>query len=124
MTAMARHCLATLHQLDAVLDARRRQVDPRTGKAPKMHAAPERLRECLDKEPDRLEYARRLLIETYDNAFGPEAAQAFAKCIRAARRRSVGIGDTPGVRASADADTDQKATYARRASRPPAPVER
>lgn len=79
----ARECLAALRSIDAVLDARRRGVDPATGKAPRTHAAKERLRQYLQDEPGKLEHTYRVLIETYESGFGAEAAQAFSKAIRA-----------------------------------------
>jgi hypothetical protein len=78
-----RQCLATLEQLDKVMDARRKGIDPGTGQKPRTHASRERLRKYLAEEPGRLEHTFSILIETYENAFGPEAAQAFAKFIRA-----------------------------------------
>ena len=79
----ARQCLATLAALDKVLDARRLGVDPRTGGKPRTHAARERLRKYLAEEPARLEHTFDVLIGTYAEAFGQEAADAFAKAARA-----------------------------------------
>lgn len=79
----AREALATLHDLDAVLDARRRGVDPSTGKPPRTHASRERLRQFLEKEPNRLELHFNNLMEVYEDAFGPQAADAFTKFLRA-----------------------------------------
>jgi hypothetical protein len=79
----SRQCLATLKALDTAMDARRKGLDPGTGKPPRTHAARERLRKYLAEEPVRLEHAFQVLIETYENAFGVEAAAAFAKCIQA-----------------------------------------
>jgi len=79
----AREALTLLHDLDAVLDARRRGVDPRTGKPPRTHAAREKLRRLLQDEPARLERSFENLMAVYEEAFGPQAADAFAKAIRA-----------------------------------------
>ena len=76
-------CLATLKALDTVMDAHRKGVDPDTGKPTRTHAARERLRKYLAEEPGKLEHTFHILIETFENAFGVEAAAAFAKCIRA-----------------------------------------
>ena len=65
------------------MDARRRGVDPVTGKSPKSHAARERLRKLFDSEPARLERWFQNLMDTYESAFGPDAADAFDKAIRA-----------------------------------------
>lgn len=77
--------LANRRQLDKVLDARRRGLDPNTGKPPKSHAGRERLRRLC---PDSLERDFNTLMLTYENSFGPEAAHAFNRFIIA---RQVGI---------------------------------
>jgi|SRR5665213_411352 len=102
----ARQCLATLAALDKLMDARRRGIDPGTGNKPRTHASRERLRKYLTEEPARLEHTFHILIETYENAFGVDAAAAFAKCIRA---RYAGIpveveGRPDKVNANADAE--------------------
>ena len=75
--------IATLRAIDAVLDAPTGHR-PRDGQgAERRSASKERLRKYLKEEPERLEHTYRILIETYENAFGPEAAQAFSKAIRA-----------------------------------------
>lgn len=79
----AREGLAALHDLDAVLDARRRGVDPDTGKSPRTHASREKNRVLLEKEKPRLERHFSNLMEVYEDAFGPEAAQAFTRFLRA-----------------------------------------
>lgn len=79
----ARECLANLQQFDTVLDARRCGVDPETGKGPKSHRARERLRKLFTEEPERLERAFHIQMEEYENAFGPVAAHAFNRFIRA-----------------------------------------
>jgi hypothetical protein len=79
----AREALATLHDLDTVLDARRRGVDPSTGKPPQTDATRGRLRERLTKEAERLEHSFNVLMETYGSAFGPAAQEAFTKAVRA-----------------------------------------
>ncbi len=79
----ARQSLATLQAIDATRDARRQGVDPATGKTPGSHAAKEQLRVNLKAEAEKLEHGYRVLIETYEMAFGPAAAQAFSKAIRA-----------------------------------------
>ena len=79
----ARELLAVLHDLDAVLDARRRGVDPATGRVPTTPAARERLQKLFANEPQRLERWWRTQMDTYESAFGAEAADAFDKAIRA-----------------------------------------
>jgi hypothetical protein len=78
-----REMLATLHDLDAVLDARRRGVDPRNNKAPMLKEAKERLQKFFETEPARLEHWYSNLLGVYADAFGPEAADAFGKAVRA-----------------------------------------
>jgi hypothetical protein len=78
-----REALFVLHSLDAVLDARRLGVDPTTGKTPSTHAGRERLRKLLETEPGRLQQWEQTLMGTYEEVFGPEAADAFGKAIRA-----------------------------------------
>ena len=78
-----KEALAVLHELDAVLDARRRGVNPATGKAPRSPATRERLRKFFETEPGRLEHWYQTLMDTYAEAFGDEAADAFNKALRA-----------------------------------------
>ena len=79
----AREMLATLHDLDAVLDARRQGVDPRNNKAPMLAEAKERLQKFFQTEPARLEQWFENLLGVYQDAFGQEAAEAFGKAVRA-----------------------------------------
>jgi hypothetical protein len=79
----ARELLGVLHDLDAVMDGRRRGVDPTTGKAPRTPAGQERLQKLFEIEPDRLERWCDNLMGAYEDAFGSAAADAFCKAIRA-----------------------------------------
>ena len=79
----AREALATLRALDAVLDARRRGIDPATGAPPRTAAGKERLTRRLHNESERLEHSFTVLMDVYEEAFGFEARGAFAKAIRA-----------------------------------------
>ena len=79
----AKEALAVLHELDAVLDARLRGVDPATGKPPRTANTRERLRKFFQTEPTRLEQWYQTLMDTYEEAFGNEARQAFDKALRA-----------------------------------------
>ena len=81
--AYAGQMWAALGQLDAVMEAARRKVDPATGKRPRSHAARERLDRYLDAEPERLRRWFDTLVETYGAAFGTDAAEAFARAVRA-----------------------------------------
>lgn len=78
-----RQSLAVLEQLEVVHDARRRGVDPETGTLPRTAAARERLSRRLADEPARLERWWNTLMDTYESGFGPEAADAFGKALRA-----------------------------------------
>jgi len=78
-----RDLLATLQELDVIMDARRRGVDSRTGKPPQTEKSREHLRHFHQVEPDRLERAFNTMLEVYEEAFGPEAAHAFNRSIRA-----------------------------------------
>jgi hypothetical protein len=79
----ARELLMGLHDLDAVLNARRIGVDPRTGKKPATPAAKERLDKLFAQEPDRLRRCYKSLLDSYESAFGHDAADAFDKAVRA-----------------------------------------
>jgi uncharacterized protein YukE len=79
----AREMLATLHDLDAVLDAKRRGVDPRNNKVPMLKEAKERLQKFFQTEPARLESWFANLLGVYEDAFGRDAAEAFDKAVRA-----------------------------------------
>lgn len=78
-----REALAVLKGLDVVHDARRRGIDPETGTSPRTDAARARLRQRLATEPARLERWWNTLMDTYESGFGPEAADAFGKAVRA-----------------------------------------
>jgi hypothetical protein len=79
----ARELLMVLHDLDAVLDARRLGVDPATGRPPRTDGAKDRLQRLFATEPDRLERWWQTLMDTYEEAFGADAADAFGKALRA-----------------------------------------
>jgi hypothetical protein len=78
-----RDALALLAAIDHVQEATRRGIDPRTGKPARTHAAREKCRRALEHEPARLERSFVMLAGTYADAFGDEAADAFAKAVRA-----------------------------------------
>ncbi|MGA3065263.1 MAG: hypothetical protein ABSF29_00295 [Tepidisphaeraceae bacterium] len=78
-----REMLATLHDLDTVLEARSRGVDPRNNKAPMLAPAKERLQKFFQTEPARLERWFENLLGVYQDAFGQEAAEAFGQAVRA-----------------------------------------
>ncbi len=75
--------LAALKDLDAVHDARRRGVDPATGKAPRSQKKKQELPDKLSREIERLERWQQTLLDTYEAGFGATAAQAFNKYVRA-----------------------------------------
>lgn len=79
----ASHALTLLSDLDAVMDARRAGVDPRTGNQPRTPKQREALQKLFDDEPKRLEHAFDVLMDVYEEAFGGEAVSAFRKAIRA-----------------------------------------
>ena len=79
----AREMLATLHDLDAVRDAKRRGVDPATGKPPRTAASRERLQKLYESEPLRLERWFENLLGVYADTFGQEAADSFGNAVRA-----------------------------------------
>jgi hypothetical protein len=79
----AREALRTLRDLDAVLNARRRGIDPGTGRPPQTQAGREELQQRLNKVAGRLEHAFAALMDTYGSAFGQAAQEAFTKAVRA-----------------------------------------
>jgi hypothetical protein len=91
----ARHAMTILHDLDAVMDARRMGVDPRSGKAPRTDKQREALEQLFKHEPPRLQREFDILIDVYEEAFGPEAADAFHKAIRAWHAGVEVIGEAP-----------------------------
>ena len=90
-----REMRAVLRRLDLARDAARGGVDPETGQRPRTAASRERLRQRLDQEPGRLIHDYGVLLDVYEEAFGPKAARAFDQALRAAHA---------GVRVQADAD--------------------
>lgn len=127
----AREALAVLQEMDIVSDARRRGVDPRNNKAPMLVPAQERLRQFFVSEPKRLEFWWRDLMDVYEQAFGAEAADAFAKALRA-RHAGIPVGVEPSLPAAPTPPSRPKApslepaqTIAlRRSSRPRSPIAR
>lgn len=107
----AREMLATLNDLDVVLDAKRRGVDPRNNKAPMLAEAKERLQKFFETEPARLERWFENLLGVYQDAFGQQAAEAFGKAVRA-WRAGVEVVTEPGVRTTlpAPAETPEHST--------------
>ena len=93
--AYAGQMTAALGQLDAVADAARRKVEPATGRRPRSHAARERLDRYLAAEPGRLRRWFDILVETYGAAFGTEAADAFARAVRARHAGAEVVADGP-----------------------------
>jgi hypothetical protein len=91
----AREALAVLHDLDAVFDARRRGVDPATGKPPRTPASKQRLQKLFATEPNRLERCWDTLIGTYESVFGVEASDAFAKAVKAWHAGIEVVSDRP-----------------------------
>ena len=79
----AREALAALRSIDTVLDARRRGVDPKTGRPPASKEDKQGLPEFLQYELGRCERWWQTLMDTYEEVFGPEATDAFGKAIRA-----------------------------------------
>ncbi len=102
----ARHAMVLLDELDAVMDARRSGVDPRNGKAPKTAKQREALERLFNDEPGRLERAFETLIDVYEEVFGPEAADAFRKAIRAWRAGVEVIGEAPPMAPALAASID------------------
>ncbi len=98
----ARELFSILHDLDAVMDARRRGVDPQTGKPPRTHATQEKLRRFFQEEPPRLERSYANLLAVYQDAFGADAADAFDKAIRARYANIEVIGAQPTEAHGAD----------------------
>jgi hypothetical protein len=91
----ARHGLSLLHDLDAIVDARRSGVDPRNGKAPRTPKQRDVLEKLFKDEPPRLEREFDTLIDVYEEVFGAAAADAFRKAIRAWHAGVEVIGEAP-----------------------------
>jgi hypothetical protein len=106
----AKEALAVLHELDTVLDARRRGVNPATGKPARTPATRERLRKFFETEPGRLEHWYQTLMDTYAQAFGDDAADAFDKALRARHA---------GIPVTADRDRSPISQPAEAAEEPP-----
>lgn len=78
-----RAALACLAELDLITDARRRGVDPGTGKPPSTEKRRIALEERFQKEPPRLQHAFDVLMDVYAEGFGDEAADEFRKAVKA-----------------------------------------
>jgi hypothetical protein len=115
----AKEALAVLHERDAVLDARRCGVDPATGKPPRTPTTRERLRKFFETEPARLEQRYQTLMDTYEEAFGAEAREAFDKALRA-RRAGIPVvaeSKSPIVAAPAAPSENREGQHSARTSR-------
>lgn len=93
-----RHAIMLLNDLESVMDARRTGVDPRSGKAPRTAKQRESLEKLFREEPARLERALDTSIDVYEETFGPEAADAFRKAIRAWHAGVEVTGEAPPTR--------------------------
>ena len=122
--AYAEQMRAALVQLDAAADAARRKVDP--GKAPRSHAARERLDRYPAAEPARLSRWFDTLVGTYEASFGNDAAEAFARAVRARHAGVEVVADGRGDRPST-AEPPSMVPHVRSTARhavqvPPAPA--
>jgi hypothetical protein len=79
----ARELLVVLNDLSAVMDARRMGVDPATGRTPRTDAGRKRLAVHFAKEPGQLQHRKEILLGSYADAFGYEAAAEFEKAVDA-----------------------------------------
>lgn len=88
----ARAMQAALSELDRVQDARRAAFYPAvdltvTGRAPRTQGTKHKLTEKLKGQVERQEHWWRTLLDTYETVFGPLAANAFGKYVRARHAR-------------------------------------
>jgi hypothetical protein len=117
----ARALLATLRDQYFIGDARRRLFDPRTGRTPNTPEDKERLQKQLLSEAQRLDLWWQTLIDTYAQAFGEEAAEAFGTAIRT---RNAGIDivvETGSATPAVAPQLEDSAPAAARASEPKPP---
>jgi hypothetical protein len=119
--------LATLIERDRLLEARRSGVDPNSGRRPPSEAGRERSRRRLADAPERQQHAFDMLMMTYADAFGVDAADAFAKALNA-RHAGVDVvadasarsqGDAPSTSVDATREEISLPTGAKRAWRTP-----
>jgi hypothetical protein len=89
---MARQLSKVLADKDKLHASLRTRQDPTTGQTPSLPAARKRLERFLASEPGELERSWQAIIGVHEAAFGAEAAEAFAKAIRA---RHAGIEIIP-----------------------------
>jgi hypothetical protein len=113
-------CLATLKERNSLMDARRKQIDPKTGQQPQTHVGRQRLRKYLAEEPARLDHTFEVLIGTYEESFGAEAADAFRKA-GTARHAGIAVISEHWGRVPADAPNGQTARRVRASSALPVP---
>jgi hypothetical protein len=78
-----REAFMLLHDLDAILEARRTYIDPKTGKTPRTRKQSEALQKLFTQEPLRLERQFKDHMAEYGNVFGEQAAESFEQAIRA-----------------------------------------
>ena len=89
----ARQALGALHDLDVVMDAKRRGVDPRNNRKPMLAETKQRLQTFLETEPARLDRWYQTLMDTYADTVGADAADQFSKAIRAWHAGIQVVGD-------------------------------
>jgi hypothetical protein len=119
----ARQLLATLRDLNFIGDARRRLFDPKTGEVASAPEEQEQLRKRLFGEAQRLELWWQTLIDTYAQAFGEEAADAFCKALRARNAGIEVIAEAQPYSLAAAPDNRGGDASASPAIAPPAPVQ-
>ena len=100
----ARQLLGVLQEQDRLADARRRGVDPSTLEKPSSRPAKTRLDSYFVTQPRQLERHWQAVMGAYETAFGEDAADAFAKAIRA-RHANVRIVTTAAQAGSAESHT-------------------
>ncbi len=98
---LARQLLAVLAEGDAIRDARRRGIKPRTGARTAAQAGNEHKR--LDEALARLERSWQSLIGAHEDAFGQAAADAFSKSLRARHAGIPVVAEAKSVRVDEEA---------------------
>lgn len=90
-----RECLSLLSDLDTFCDARRRGIDPATGKRPRTEKRRIALEKQFTEEPTRLQHGFDVMMDAYGEGFGDEAAQEFRKAIVARHHGIDVLSDAP-----------------------------
>lgn len=98
----AREFESLLRDLEAIEEAKRTGINPKTGTRPRTEKAREQLRRYLETAPSEIQQTLDILVGVYEDAFGASAASAFREAIEA---RHAGIAVTASAQSQSSPES-------------------